>query len=148
MTPPSQTADEGILTELAASAHAEAVLPADAHVIGEPVTVIQIRYPGVARAGLLATYRRGDTSYELSLADVTPKKQWTHARHPYLSGEVSAVQVDASVLGLALLREDAPNAATGRDASGDSRAVYPLGACATLATVEAGKTWRELETVS
>lgn len=218
MTPPSQTDDEGVLTELAASAHAEGILPADAHVIGEPVTVTHIRYSGVARAGLLATCRRGDTSYELSLADVvfpaasagaalvaryrtwvglapflapcvevarphkvegddiavgqpvallvlacksnalrcrllgsarevtlrtavrdeiagsiitvTPKKQWTHARHPYLSGEVSAVRINASVLGLvplALLREDALNPAIGRDPSGDSHAAYRLG---------------------
>jgi len=35
-----------------------------------------------------------------SIITVTPKKQWTHARHPYLSGEVSAVRIDATVLGL------------------------------------------------
>jgi hypothetical protein len=35
-----------------------------------------------------------------SIITVTPRKQWTHARHPYLSGEVSAARVDASVLGL------------------------------------------------
>ncbi len=34
------------LLELEASAHAEVLLPADAHVIGEPVTVTQIRYAG------------------------------------------------------------------------------------------------------
>jgi len=31
---------------------------------------------------------------------VTPRKQWTHARHPYLSGDVSAIRIDAAVLGL------------------------------------------------
>jgi hypothetical protein len=41
------------------------LLPADAHVIGEPVTVTQIRYLRLARAGLLATCRRGDITYEL-----------------------------------------------------------------------------------
>lgn len=186
MTRPLQTDDAGALVEFEASARAEVVLPADAHVIGEPVTVTQIRYSGDARGGLLATCKRGDVSYELSLADVvfpaaragaslvarfrswlglppfvasavegarphkvdgddivvgklvdllvlacksnalrcrllgsarevtlrtavrdeiagsiitvTPKKQWTHARHPYLSGDVSSVRIDTSVL--------------------------------------------------
>ncbi len=65
MTRPSQTDDAGALVELEASAHAEVVLPADAHVIGEPVTVTQIRYPGLS--------------------------------HPYLSGDVSVVRIDAPV---------------------------------------------------
>jgi hypothetical protein len=216
MTRPSRTDDVDTLVELEASARAEIVLPADAHVIGEPVKVTQIRYSGGARAGLLATCKRGDATYELSLADVvfpaasagapvvgryrswlglapfvasdvegarphkaegedivvgkpvdllvlacksnalrcrllcsarevtlrtavrdeiagsvitvTPKKQWTHARHPYLSGDVSAVRIDASVLGLvplALHREDAHDAA-GRDAAGRGRPVYRL----------------------
>lgn len=217
MTRPSQTDDAGALSELEASARAEVVLPADAHVIGEPVTVTQIRYPGFSRPGLLATCKRGDLVYEVSLADVvfpaasagaslvaryrtwlglaplvapggevarphkvegddivvgrpvdlvvlacksnalrcrllgsarevtlrtavrdeiagsiitvTPKKQWTHARHPYLSGDVSAVRIDASVLGLvplALHREDGPHASAGLDAAGDGRPVYRL----------------------
>ena len=67
---PSQTDDAGALVEIEASALAEVVLPADAHVIGEPVTVTQIRYAGVTRAGLLATCKRGDVAYEVSLADV------------------------------------------------------------------------------
>jgi hypothetical protein len=216
MTRPFETDDAGALVELEAFARVEVVLPADAHVIGEPVTVTQIRYLGVARAGLLVTCKRGDATYELSLADVvfpvasagaslveryrtwlgraplvasevegarphkvegddivvgkpvdllvlacksnalrcrllgsarevtlrtavrdeiagsiitvTPKKQWTHARHPYLSGDVSAVRIDASFLGLvplALHREDAPGAA-GRDAAGTGRPVYRL----------------------
>lgn len=213
----AQTDDAGALAELEASARAEFVLPADAHVIGEPVTVTQIRYSGVARAGLLATCKRGDVTYELNLADVvfpaasagaslvaryrtwlglapfvasesegarphkvegddivvgtpvdllvlacksnalrcrllgsarevtlrtavrdeiagsiitvTPKKQWTHARHPYLSGDVTAVRIDASVLGLvplALHRENARYDAAGRDASGSGRPAYRL----------------------
>lgn len=219
MTRLSGTDDAGGLVELEASARAEVVLPADAHVIGEPVTVTQIRYSGVARAGLLATCKRGDATYELSLADVvfpaasagasvvgryrtwlglapfvasesegarphkvegddivvgepvdllvlacksnalrcrllgsarevtlrtavrdeiagsiitvTPKKQWTHARHPYLSGDVTAVRIDASVLGLAPLvlhREDTPHDTAGRDAAGRSRPTYRLAA--------------------
>lgn len=216
MTRPSETDDADTLVELEASARAEVVLPADAHVIGEPVTVTQVRYSGSVRAALVAICKRGDATYELSLADVvfptasagaslvaryrtwlgraplvasevegacphkvegedvvvgkpvdllvlacksnalrcrllrsarevtlrtavrdeiagsiitvTPKKQWTHARHPYLSGDVSAVRIDASVLGLvplALRREDAPDAA-GRDAAGTGRPVYRL----------------------
>ncbi len=221
MTRPFQTDDPGALVELEASARADVVLPADAHVIGEPVTVTQIRYSGVARAGLLATCKRGDATHELSLADVvfpaasagaalvaryrtwlglapfvasesegarphkvegddivvgtpvdllvlacksnalrcrllgsarevtlrtavrdeiagsiitvTPKKQWTHARHPYLSGDVSAVRIDVSVLGLAPLalhREDTPHDTAGRDAAGRSRSIYRLAATA------------------
>jgi hypothetical protein len=217
MTHPTQTCDASSLTEFEAAARAEVVLPADAHIIGEPVTITQIRYPGLARAGLLATCKRGDLTYELTLADVvfpaasagaslvaryrtwlglapfvapgvevarphkvegddivvgrpvdlvvlacksnalrcrllgsarevtlrtavrdeipgsiitvTPKKQWTHARHPYLSGDVSTVRIDASVLGLvplALHREDAPYDAAGRDAAGDGRPMYRL----------------------
>jgi hypothetical protein len=216
MTRPAQTDDALALMDFEASARAEVVLPADAHVIGEPVTVTHVRYAGVARAGLLATCKRGEATYELSLADVvfpaastgavlvaryrtwlglvpfdaptvegarphkvegddivlgkpvdllvlacksnalrcrllgstreitlrtavrdeiagsiitvTPKKQWTHARHPYLSGDVSAVRIDASVLGLvplALQREDVP-AAVGCDGAGSGRPTYRL----------------------
>ncbi len=201
--------DARALLELEETAHTTVLLPADAHVIGEPVTVLAIRYPGLPRAGLLAVCRRGDFTYELSLADVSfpatsagaalvaqyrawlglsplpasvpeatrahkvegddivigrpvellvlacksnalrcrllgstrevtlrtavrdeipgvivtvePRKQWTHARHPYLSGEVSAIRVDATVLGLeplAMYREDAR--------SGDGRPTYRL----------------------
>ncbi len=218
MTRPFPTDDAGAFVELEASALAEVILPADAHVIGEPVTVTQIRYSGGVRAGLLATCMRGDATYELSLADVvfpaasagaslvaryrtwlglapfvasesegapphkvegddivvgtpvdllvlarksnalrcrllgsarevtlrtavrdeipgsiitvTPKKQWTHARHPYLSGEVSAVRIDASVLGLvplAVHRENAHGAA-GRDTAESGRPTYRLAA--------------------
>jgi len=67
--------DEGrALLELEAQARAEGLLPADAHVIGEPVTVTQSRYPGLPRVGLLATCRRGELTYEISLADVVFSK--------------------------------------------------------------------------
>ncbi len=214
----SQTDDARALAEFEMAARSEVPLPADAHVIGEPVTVMQIRCAGLPRAGLLATCKRGDLIYELSLADVvfpvasagtslvaryrtwlglaplaaagpeaarphkvegddivvgrtvelvvlacksnalrcrllgsareitlrtavrdeipgsiitvTPKKQWTHARHPYLSGDVSSVRIDATVLGLvplALRREDKPPPGSrGRDAAGDGRPVYRL----------------------
>jgi hypothetical protein len=184
------TTDDAELRAFEAAAAADLLLPFDAHVIGEPVTVTKIRYAGVPRIGLLATCERGERAYEGSLADVvippgsagarfvaryrtwlgfeaaaetarpieparphkvgrddltvgepvellvlvcksnalrcrllgttrevtlrtavrdeipgsiitvTPKKQWTHGRHPYLSGDVSAVRFDATVLGL------------------------------------------------
>lgn len=213
-TTPEQTDDARALREIEASAHTE-VLPADGHVIGEPVTVTHIRDSGLPRVGLLATCWRGGLTYEVSLADVvfptgsagaslvaryrtwlglaplaaqaadtvrphkvevadivvgrpvelvvlacksnalrcrllgsarevtlrtavrdeipgsiitvTPKKQWTHARHPYLSGDVSSVRIDAGVLGLvplALHREDALHGAAGLGADLDRRPVY------------------------
>jgi len=170
-----------------AMARAEIQLPADAHVVGEPVTVIEIHYPDLPRAGLLATCRRADRSHEVGFADlvfapgtpgasvsaryrewlglspggnatqtarphkvasddivigepvelivlacksnaircrllgtsrevtlrtavrdevpgsiitVTPAKHWTHARHPYISGDVASTRVDVHQLGL------------------------------------------------
>jgi hypothetical protein len=53
--------------------------------------------------------------------------EWTHARHPYLSGDVSSVRIDAGVLGivpLALHREDALHDAACLDADLDGRPVY------------------------
>lgn len=163
-------------------------LPTDAHVIGEPVTVTAVHNPGLPRVGLLAVCQRGESAYEVGLADVmfaagttaaqlvseyrawlglpttsaqavatprphkvasqdivvgkpvdlvvlacksnalrcrllgssrevtlrtavrdevpgsiitvTPTKEWTHARHPYISGAISATRADASALGL------------------------------------------------
>jgi hypothetical protein len=218
MMRPTQTDDAAALLELEESAHAEVFLPADAHVIGEPVTVTRIRYPRLPRVGLLATCRRGELAYELSLADVafptgsagasfvagyrtwlglaplatpgtevvrphkveiddivvgrpielvvlacktnalrcrllgsarevtlrtavrdeiagsiisvTPTKQWWHGRHPYLSGNVLSVRIDASVLGLvplALYRQDEPlPESRGHEAVRDERAVYRM----------------------
>jgi hypothetical protein len=208
---PNQMDDAGALLELETAAQAEVLLPADAHVVGEPVRVTQIRYPGSSRVGLVAACRRGELTYELGLANVvfpngsagaslvaryrrwlgrapivaqgpeaarphkvevddilvgrpvdlvvlacksnalrcrllgsvrevtlrtavrdeipgaiitvTPRKQWTHARHPYLSGSVSSVRVDVAVLGLvplALHREDED------DAIGCARAVFRI----------------------
>jgi tetratricopeptide (TPR) repeat protein len=65
-----------------------------------------------------------------SIITVTPRKQWTRARHPYLSGDVSSVRIDASVLGLvplALHREDeAHHDSEGGDADCDGRAAYRM----------------------
>jgi hypothetical protein len=186
--------EDAELRALEDATRAELPLPADGHVIGEPVTVLRVRYTGLARIGLLASCQREGRVYDVGLAEVvfppgsagawvvaryrewlgfrsdsdgerpvepprphkvgsdditvgepvelivlacksnalrcrllgsvrevtlrtavreeipgsiitvTPRKQWTHARHPYLSGDVSAVRIDASVLGLVPLR--------------------------------------------
>jgi hypothetical protein len=176
------------LGDFETQARADLRLPADAHVIGEPVTVTALRNPGLPHVGLLATCQRGENIYEVGLVDVkfaadspaaqlvsryrawlglpaasaqaataprphkvasedivvgkpvdlvvlacksnaircrllgtsrevtlrtavrdevpgsiitvTPTKEWTHARHPYISGSISATRVDVSVLGL------------------------------------------------
>ena len=195
------TAEGAELRALETSVLAELTLPVDRHVIGEPVTVMRVRYSGLPRIGLLASCQREVSTYDVSLAEVlfpqgsagaravaryrawlgfraeieeglrgeparphkvgnediavgepielivlacksnalrcrllgsarevtlrtavrneipgsiitvTPRKQWTHARHPYLSGDVSSVRIDAAVLGLvplALIRDDDP----------------------------------------
>ena len=49
---------EAVLAELRRSVR----LPVDAHVIGEPVVVLQVRYSGNIHRGLVATVRREDGS--------------------------------------------------------------------------------------
>jgi hypothetical protein len=176
------------LGDFETQARADIRLPADAHVIGEPVTVTALRNPGLPHVGLLATCQRGENTYEVGLADVrfaagspaaklmsryrawlglpaasaqtaaaprphkvasedivvgkpvdlvvlacksnalrcrllgtsrevtlrtavrdevpgsiitvTPTKEWTHARHPYISGSISSTRCDAFALGL------------------------------------------------
>jgi hypothetical protein len=181
--------DEAVLRALEASIAVEIPLPADAHVIGEPVTVARIGGLATARPGLRATCRRHERDHDVSLADVVfpagsaaaalvvryrawlgldgapveqphgsasphkvraddislgrpvdlvvlackssalrcrllgtarevtlrtavrdeipgaiitvvPARQWTHARHPYLAGDVTAVRFDAAALGI------------------------------------------------
>ncbi len=169
-------------------AAADIRLPADAHVVGEPVTVTQLVRPRNARPTLLAVCERQGVTYEVSLADVVfaagspadalvtryrtwlglapprgsaargtrphkvvegdieigaptelvvlacrsnalhcrllggsraitlrtavrdevpgaiitvvPTRQWTHARHPYLAGEITTSRFDGHALGL------------------------------------------------
>jgi len=38
------------------------------------------------------------------IVTVQPRKRWTYARHPYLSGEITASRIDAPGLGLTPLR--------------------------------------------
>ncbi len=172
-------------------AAADIRLPADAHVVGEPVTVTQLVRPRNARPGLLAVCERQGVTYEVNLADVVfaagspadvlvtryrtclgvapprgsaargtrphkvvegdielgaptelvvlacrsnalhcrllggsraitlrtavrdevpgaiitvvPTRQWTHARHPYLAGEITTSRFDGHALGLSPL---------------------------------------------
>jgi len=63
---PSQTDDAGALVEFEASAHTDVLLPADAHVIGEPITVMQIRCSGFSRVRtLLVATHAGDVEVPL-----------------------------------------------------------------------------------
>ena len=64
------TTDDAELRAFEASAAADLQLPIDAHVIGETVTVMKIRYAGVPRIGLLATCQRGERAYDVTLAEV------------------------------------------------------------------------------
>jgi len=64
------TDDTRALLEFETIARTEVLLPADAHVVGEPVTVTQIHWPGSPHVGLLAICRRGELIYELNLADL------------------------------------------------------------------------------
>ena len=188
MTTMKRAAAADTMEGLAAMALESLSLPADAHVIGEQVTVTGVRNPGLAHVGLRATCRRGEHSFDVSLADivfppasaqrkfveryrgslglptsqgvaagpvrahkvevgeiavgepvdlvvleqktnvlrcrtlgtvrqvtlrtapfdavpgtiitVTPTKSWTYGRHPYLSGKVERMRVDAALLGL------------------------------------------------
>lgn len=176
------------LGDFEAQARADLRLPADAHVIGEPVTVTALRDSGLPHVGLLVTCQRGENTYEVGLADVTfasgspaaqfvsryrawlglpsassqtaaaprphkmasedivigkavdlvvlacksnalrcrllgtsrevtlrtavrdevpgsiitvtPTKEWTHARHPYISGSIGSTRSDVFALGL------------------------------------------------
>lgn len=63
--------DEAALVDFETQARADIRLPADAHVVGEPVTVTALRNPGLPSVGLLATCQRGGNRYEIGLADVS-----------------------------------------------------------------------------
>ncbi|MEO7331647.1 MAG: hypothetical protein ABI193_23940 [Minicystis sp.] len=105
--------------------------------VGEPIELmvlacksnaLRCRLLGSAREVTLRTPVRDEISG--SIITVTPRKQWTHARHPYLSGDVSAVRIDAAVLGLeplSLHREDGSNGeAPSGDGARGKRSVYRM----------------------
>lgn len=62
--------DDQQLRALEAAAQREVALPADAFVVGEPVTAAAISYSGHPRAGLTLWGVRGDRRFSVGLADV------------------------------------------------------------------------------
>ncbi|MFO0554353.1 MAG: hypothetical protein U0271_38585 [Polyangiaceae bacterium] len=75
----AQTEDQQ-LRALEAAAQREVALPADAFVIGEPVTATAITYSGHPRAGLTLLGVRGDRRFGVGLADVAFPAGSTGAR--------------------------------------------------------------------
>jgi hypothetical protein len=61
------------------------------------------RLPGSNRAITLRARRLWDV-VPGEILTVTPRKQWSYAGHPYLSGEIEAVRLDVPALGLLPLR--------------------------------------------
>ena len=62
--------DDQQLRALEAAALKEIALPADAFVIGEPVTAVAIKYGGNPHVGLILTCNRGQRHFDVGLADV------------------------------------------------------------------------------
>lgn len=102
--------------------------------IGTPVELVVLACKSNAlRCRLLGSSReitlRTSVGEEVPgvIIQVTPKKVWTHARHPYLSGEVSAVRADATALGLvplALRCDEGAQEASAASADNDRRPQY------------------------
>lgn len=63
--------DPGRFRSFLAALQAALRLPADAHVIGEPVELLGLDYSGHPRQGLMARCRREGREYEVSVADLT-----------------------------------------------------------------------------
>lgn len=72
--------------------------PLDLIVLACKANALRCRIPGTARELTLRTAVRDEVPGEL--ITVSPNKQWTHAGHPYLSGDVQASRVDVPALGL------------------------------------------------
>lgn len=62
--------DDAQLRALEAAAQREVALPAEALVVGEPITAVAIGYPGHPRAGLILACSRGERRFSVGLADV------------------------------------------------------------------------------
>ncbi len=101
-------------------------------VVGRPLELVVLackssalrcRLPGSTREVTLRTAVRDEIPG--ALITVTPRKSWTHGRHPYLSGDVAAVRIDATVLGLVPLALHRDDRAAGRRPSYRMEAVYP-----------------------
>ncbi len=61
------------------------------------------RLPGCARIITLRASRLWDVAPG-EVVTVTPRKQWSYAGHPYLSGEIEETRIDVAALGLVPLR--------------------------------------------
>jgi hypothetical protein len=72
--------------------------PVELVVLASKTNALRCRLLGSTREVTLRTAVRDEIPG--AIIKVTPRKQWTHARHPYLSGDVAEVRVDAAVLGL------------------------------------------------
>src|SRR4030042_291865 len=106
-------------------------MPAEAFVVGEPVTVMRIDYDGNERRGVTAGCGGGGGSgagnafscrlrgkehvitlrpaglWDVAPGEiimVSPRKQWRYRGHPYLSGEIKAWRLDIAALGLIPLK--------------------------------------------
>ena len=64
-------------------------------------SALRCRVLGTTREVTLRTSVRDEVPG--SVLVVTPTRQWTHARHPYLSGTITGTRVDAAALGLTAL---------------------------------------------
>ncbi len=63
--------DRGRFRSFLAALQAVLRLPADAHVIGEPVELLSLEYSGHSRQGLMVRCRRDGREYVVSVADIT-----------------------------------------------------------------------------
>lgn len=72
--------------------------PVELIVLARKSNALRCRLAGSAREVTLRTAVRDEV--QGAIITVKPARQWTHARHPYLSGQVSAIRVDAAALGL------------------------------------------------
>jgi hypothetical protein len=72
--------------------------PLDLIVLARKSNALRCRVPGTARELTLRSAVGDEIPGET--ITVSPTKQWTHARHPYLSGVVQASRADVAALGL------------------------------------------------
>ncbi|MFM2152462.1 MAG: hypothetical protein RL199_897 [Pseudomonadota bacterium] len=72
--------------------------PIDLVVLERRTAVLRCRPVGTDRHVSLRTAVRDEVPG--SIITVTPTKSWTYGRHPYLSGKVEQMRIDAALLGL------------------------------------------------
>jgi hypothetical protein len=72
--------------------------PVELVVLARKTNALRCRLVGSTREVTVRTAVRDEV--QGAIVTVTPTRQWSYARHPYLSGRVSALRVDAGALGL------------------------------------------------